>query len=80
MTIYRRWPSKNDLLKAVIIGEFTTLLDAAFDDAAEESASFADRSLKAFTDVVWAVQSRPEGYTWGEVPRAFVRVAAGIIH
>ncbi|MCB1287400.1 MAG: TetR family transcriptional regulator [Mycobacterium sp.] len=59
MTIYRRWPSKNDLLKAVIIGEFTTLLDAAFDDAAEESASFADRSLKAFTDVVWAVQSHP---------------------
>jgi len=29
--------------------------------------------------IVWAVQSRPEGYTWDQVPRAFVRVAAGII-
>jgi len=59
MTIYRRWPSKNDLLKAVIIGEFTTLLDAAFDDAVEQNTSFADQSLRAFTDVVWAVQSHP---------------------
>jgi AcrR family transcriptional regulator len=31
MTIYRRWPSKNDLLKTAVIGEFTTLLDTAFE-------------------------------------------------
>lgn len=59
MTIYRRWPSKNDLLKTAIIGEFTTLLDTAFDHAAEHDTSFADRTLTAFSDTVWAVQSHP---------------------
>ena len=59
MTIYRRWPSKNDLLRAAIIGGFTTLLDTAFDHAAESSTSFAEQSLTAFTDLVWAAQNHP---------------------
>lgn len=59
MTIYRRWPSKNDLLRAAIIGAFTTLLDTAFDHAAESGTSFADQTLNAFTDLVWALQSHP---------------------
>lgn len=59
MTIYRRWPSKVDLLKTAIIGEFTRLLDTAFQQAAGHGTSFADRTLHAFTDVVWAVQGHP---------------------
>ena len=59
MTIYRRWPSKNDLLKTAIVGEFTTLLDTAFENAAEHGTSFADRTLTAFSDTVWAVQTHP---------------------
>ncbi len=59
MTIYRRWPSKVDLLKTAIIGEFTRLLDTAFQQAAGHGTSFADRTLHAFTDVVWEVQSHP---------------------
>ena len=70
MTIYRRWPSKNDLLTTAVISEFTTLLDAAFDDTAVDDAavddtavasstSFAERTWTAFADTVWAVQSHP---------------------
>ncbi|MBJ7399332.1 TetR/AcrR family transcriptional regulator [Mycolicibacterium sp.] len=59
MTIYRRWPSKNDLLKTAIIGEFTTLLDTAFDQTGKHGTSFAERTLTAFTETVWAVQSHP---------------------
>ena len=59
MTIYRRWPSKNDLLKSAIIGEFTTLLDTAFDQTGTHGTSFAERTLTAFTETVWAVQSHP---------------------
>jgi len=59
MTIYRRWPSKNDLLKSAIIGEFTTLLDAAFVQTGKPGTSFAERTLAAFTETVWAVQSHP---------------------
>jgi AcrR family transcriptional regulator len=59
MTIYRRWPTKNDLLKTAMIGEFTTLLDTAFDHGDQRSVSFADRALAAFTNTVWAVQNHP---------------------
>lgn len=59
MTIYRRWPSKNDLLTTAVIGELTTLLDTAFGQACQSCAEFADRSLSAFTDTVWAVQNHP---------------------
>ena len=59
MTIYRRWPSKVDLLRTAIIGEFTKLLDTAFEQAADGGTSFADRTLDAFTEVVWEVQRHP---------------------
>jgi len=59
MTIYRRWPSKVDLLRTAIIGEFTKLLDTAFEQAADGGTSFADRTLHAFTDIVWEVQRHP---------------------
>ena len=59
MTIYRRWPSKNDLLTTAAIGELTTLLDTAFGQACQSCPEFADRSLNAFTDTVWAVQNHP---------------------
>ena len=45
--------------RAAIIGGFTTLLDTAFDHAAESSTSFAEQSLTAFTDLVWAAQNHP---------------------
>ena len=59
MTIYRRWPSKNELLTTAVIGELTTLLDTAFGQAFQSCTEFADRSLNAFTDTVWAVQNHP---------------------
>lgn len=59
MTIYRRWPSKSDLFTAAVLGEFTTLLDAAFDRTRGSGASFADQTLAAFTDIVWEVQNHP---------------------
>jgi len=59
MTIYRRWPSKNDLLRAAVIGELTDILDTAFSQAAEHGDSFAERSLRAFSEVVWALQTHP---------------------
>ena len=59
MTIYRRWPSKNDLIRAAVIGELTDILDTAFGEAAEHGDSFAERSLRAFSDVVWALQNHP---------------------
>ena len=59
MTIYRRWPSKNDLLRSAVVGEFTTLLQSAFDGATEPCASFAGRSLTAFTEIVWRLHSHP---------------------
>lgn len=59
MTIYRRWPSKNELLSAALTGAFSTLLDAAFAPSEEPDGSYADRALEAFTDTVWAVQSHP---------------------
>ena len=59
MTIYRRWPSKVDLLKTAITGEFTRLLDTAFEQASGHGTAFADRTLHAFTDIVWEVQNHP---------------------
>ena len=59
MTIYRRWPTKSDLLTTAVLGEFTTLLDDAFGQAGTTGASFRERTLDAFTGVVWAVQSHP---------------------
>lgn len=64
MTIYRRWPSKNDLLKTAVITEFTTLLDAGFTTSAGDTggatnATFAEMTLAAFSDIVWAVQNHP---------------------
>lgn len=59
MTIYRRWPSKNDLLKTAIMGEFTTLLETAFASTGSPGTSFADRSVNAFADIVWTLQSHP---------------------
>ncbi len=59
MTIYRRWPSKNGLLQTAIISELTSLLDAAFAHAEEQGTSFAERSLWAFTEIVWRLQGEP---------------------
>lgn len=59
MTIYRRWPSKNELLSAALLGELGRLLDTAFESANEQGHGFADRALAAFADTVWAVQNHP---------------------
>lgn len=59
MTIYRRWPSKNELLSAALLGELGRLLDAAFESANGQGHGFADRALAAFADTVWAVQNHP---------------------
>lgn len=59
MTIYRRWPSKGDLLRTAVVGEFTEILDQAFDQAGGRGGSFSERSLIAFTDIVWTLRNHP---------------------
>ena len=59
MTIYRRWPSKNDLLRAAVVGELSSTIDAAFARSGAEDLPFADRALDAFTEIVCTVQNHP---------------------
>ncbi|MGI9125909.1 MAG: TetR/AcrR family transcriptional regulator, partial [Mycobacterium sp.] len=59
MTIYRRWPTKNDLLKTAVVSELAVLLDTAFEQFIGRTGLFAESALEAFGNVVWAVQSHP---------------------
>src|SRR6201996_6920884 len=58
MTIYRRWPSKNELLRAAVLREFTTVFDTAVRDL-DDRGTFDDRVVRAFTAVVWSLRNHP---------------------
>lgn len=59
MTIYRRWPTKGELLQTAVLREFTGLLDDAFATTEGSETPFADRTVDAFADVVWGVRTHP---------------------
>lgn len=58
MTVYRRWSSKNELLRAAAMGELRTVLDSAFTGTGEYE-SFDDRFIEAFVDTVWSIHRHP---------------------
>lgn len=57
-TVYRRWPTKGDLLRAAVVREAHAVLDNAF-SAVDDEATFDDKVLTAFTEVVWSVHKHP---------------------
>jgi AcrR family transcriptional regulator len=57
-TVYRRWPTRADLLHAAIVREVQSVADAAF-AAVDDAATFDDKVLAAFVEVVWSVHTHP---------------------
>jgi AcrR family transcriptional regulator len=57
-TIYRRWPTRDDLLRAALVREIRTVFDAAF-AAVDDAAIFDDKVLTAFVEMVWSVHKHP---------------------
>ena len=57
MTVYRRWSGKNELLRAAVLRELSTVLDAAFANAAGSDPD--DRVIDAFSNVVWSMRHHP---------------------
>jgi AcrR family transcriptional regulator len=58
MTVYRRWSTKNELLRAAALRELSAVLDGAF-SCTGRSESFREQVLGAFADTVWSVQHHP---------------------
>jgi AcrR family transcriptional regulator len=58
MTVYRRWPSKGELLRSAVVRELSVLIASAF-ESATEAGSFDETVRAAFGDVVWAVRNHP---------------------
>ncbi len=58
MTVYRRWSSKNELLRTAALRELSNILDNAFSGAGA-SESFREQVLDAFADTVWSVYHHP---------------------
>ncbi|MBI3216936.1 MAG: TetR family transcriptional regulator [Mycobacterium sp.] len=58
MTIYRRWPTKGELLTTALLREFATALSAAF-DGVDKSDSFDEKLVGAFIEMVQAVRDNP---------------------
>jgi len=54
-----------------------SMLSAISDSRPPRVATFV--AVVAGCLIVWAVQSRPGGYTLDDIPRAFVRVAAEFV-
>ncbi|MEQ9259721.1 MAG: hypothetical protein RIG84_11545 [Roseovarius sp.] len=53
------------------------MISAYSDGRAPRAATIA--AVIAGVMIVYAAQTHPGGYTWRDVPEAFIRVAAGII-
>ena len=58
MTVYRRWPAKNELLRAAVLREFSAVFDAAIHHV-DDRGTFEDKVIGAFTAVVWSVRNHP---------------------
>lgn len=58
MTVYRRWPTKKDLLVAVF-GRIADSIFAAVDDEVAALESYDDRFVAGFTGIYWRVRTHP---------------------
>jgi AcrR family transcriptional regulator len=58
MTVYRRWPTKNDLLLAVLTREYEAAFAAIDRDIAALTNS-ADRLVAGFTGIYWHAHTHP---------------------
>jgi len=58
MTVYRRWPSKNDLLLAVVMRESQKVFRAVDEDVAQLE-TFHDKLIAGFTGIYWYVHTHP---------------------
>jgi AcrR family transcriptional regulator len=80
MTVYRRWPAKNDLLLTAVMTEFRRLFTDVYEEA-RQLDSFDDKVVCGFTGILWCVRSHPlmarELATEPEVVLPFLTTAAG---
>lgn len=58
MTVYRRWPTKNQLLLAVLIREAQTVF-TAIDQEIAALSSAEDKLIAGFTGIYWYVHTHP---------------------
>lgn len=58
MTVYRRWPTKKELLAAVL-GRVADTIFAAVDDEVAALDSYEDRFVAGFTGIYWRVCTHP---------------------
>ncbi|MEB3071775.1 TetR/AcrR family transcriptional regulator [[Mycobacterium] vasticus] len=58
MTVYRRWPTKKELLAAVL-GQIADGIFAAVDDEVAALDSYEDRFVAGFTGIYWRVRTHP---------------------
>lgn len=58
MTVYRRWPTKKELLAAVL-GKVSDGIFAAVDDEVAALNSYEDRFVAGFTGIYWRVCTHP---------------------
>ncbi|OPX08641.1 hypothetical protein B1790_18530 [Mycobacterium sp. AT1] len=56
MTIYRRWPTKVELLTTALLREFSRVLSAAF-DRVDQCGSFDEELVRAFTEMLDTARS-----------------------
>ena len=57
-TVYRRWPTRDDLLRTAVLRELNGVMGAAF-GAVDGAKSFDDKVLTAFVEVVWSIHTHP---------------------
>jgi AcrR family transcriptional regulator len=58
MTVYRRWPAKNELLLTAVMTEFRRLFTDVYEEA-RQLDSFDDKVVCGFTGILWCVRSHP---------------------
>jgi AcrR family transcriptional regulator len=80
MTVYRRWPAKNELLLTAVMTEFRRLFTDVYEEA-RELDSFDDKVVTGFTGILWCIRSHPlmarELATEPEVVMPFLTTASG---
>jgi AcrR family transcriptional regulator len=57
-TVYRRWPTRDELLRTAVLRELNTVMSAAF-GTVDEVTTFDDKVLTAFVEVVWSIHTHP---------------------
>ncbi len=80
MTVYRRWPAKNELLLTAVMTEFRRLFTDVYEEA-RQLDSFDDKVVTGFTGILWCIKSHPlmarELATEPEVVMPFLTTASG---